>query len=79
MKHKIAIVFTGGTISMKVDPRINAVIPALTNDEILAMITNIERYAEIEVVNFSRLPSPHVTPDIMFSLAKNGQGTIGPP
>lgn len=70
MKHKIAIVFTGGTISMKVDPRINAVIPALTNDEILAMITNIERYAEIEVVNFSRLPSPHVTPDIMFSLAK---------
>jgi L-asparaginase len=70
MKHKIAVVFTGGTISMKVDPRINAAIPALTNDEILSMITNIERYAEIEVVNFSRLPSPHITPEIMFSLAQ---------
>lgn len=73
MKNKIAIVFTGGTISMKVDPRLNAVIPALTNDEILAMISNIERYSEIEVVNFSRLPSPHITPDIMYSLAETVQ------
>lgn len=73
MKNKIAIVFTGGTISMKVDPRLNAVIPALTNDEILAMISNIERYSEIEVVNFSRLPSPHITPKIMFSLAETIQ------
>lgn len=70
MKNKIAIIFTGGTISMKVDPRLNAVIPALTNDEILAMISNIERYSEIDVVNFSRLPSPHITPDIMYSLAE---------
>jgi L-asparaginase len=73
MKNKIAIVFTGGTISMKVDPRLNAVIPALTNDEILAMISNIERYSAIEVVNFARLPSPHITPDIMCSLAKTIQ------
>ena len=69
ISNKVAIIFTGGTISMKIDPRIHAAIPALSSEEIMAMVTNIEKFAEIEVINFSNLPSPHLTPEIMMDLA----------
>lgn len=67
---KIAIIFNGGTISMKVDPKLKAAVPSLTGEEIMSMVTGIESFAEIESYNFSSLPSPHVTPEIMFELSK---------
>lgn len=67
---KVAIVFNGGTISMKVDPRIKAAVPSLTGEEIMSMVTGIEKYADIESHNFSMLPSPHMTPEIMLDLSK---------
>ena len=67
---KIAVVFNGGTISMKVDGRIKAAVPSLTGEEIMTMVTGIEDYAEIESYNFSSLPSPHMTPNLMFELSK---------
>jgi len=67
---KVAIVFNGGTISMKVDPRIKAAVPTLSAEEILAMVTGIEGYAEIEPYTFSNLPGPHMTPEKMLELSK---------
>jgi L-asparaginase len=67
---KVAIVFNGGTISMKVDTRIQAAVPSLTGEEIMAMVTGIEKYAEIESHDFSNVPSPHITPEDMVSLCK---------
>ncbi|NMB06925.1 MAG: asparaginase [Tissierellia bacterium] len=69
MANKTAIIFTGGTISMKIDPRIHAAIPALSSEEIMAMVTNIEKFSEIEIINFSNLPSPHITPKMMMELS----------
>ncbi|NLY77968.1 MAG: asparaginase [Tissierellia bacterium] len=74
--NKVAIIFTGGTISMKIDPRIHAAIPALTSEEIMAMVTNIEKFAEFEIINFSNLPSPHIGPKLMMELAKLVKKTI---
>ncbi|QEK12462.1 asparaginase [Crassaminicella thermophila] len=68
--NKVAVVFTGGTISMKIDPRISAAIPALSSEEIMSMVTNIDKYADIEIVNFDRIPGPHMTPQKMMDLAK---------
>ncbi|TCO70212.1 asparaginase [Marinisporobacter balticus] len=68
--NKVAVVFTGGTISMKIDPRISAAIPALSSEEIMSMVTNIDKYADIEVVNFDRIPGPHMTPKRMMALSK---------
>ncbi|QIB25892.1 asparaginase [Caloranaerobacter azorensis] len=76
MKKKVAVIFTGGTISMKIDPRIDAAIPALSSEEILAMVTNIEKFAEIEIINFAKLPGPHMTPNKMMELAKLVKETI---
>ncbi|MGG7077417.1 asparaginase [Clostridium sardiniense] len=67
---KIAVVFNGGTISMKVDDRIKAAVPSLSGEEIMAMVTGIEDYAEVVNYNFSSLPSPHVTPELMLKLSK---------
>ena len=70
MKNKIAMIFTGGTIAMKIDPDLHAAIPALNADEILSMIKNIGDLTELEIINFANLPSPHITPDVMMELYK---------
>ncbi|WP_392486875.1 asparaginase [Haloimpatiens sp. FM7315] len=66
---KVAVVFNGGTISMKVDPRIQAAVPTLSGNEILHMVTGIEEYADVESYNFSSFPGPHMTPEIMMKLS----------
>jgi len=67
---KVAVVFNGGTISMKVDPKIKAAVPSLTGEEIMSLVTGIEDYAKVESFYFSSFPSPHMTPKIMMDLAK---------
>ena len=37
MAKKVAVVFTGGTISMKVDPRLKAAIPSMSSEDIMSM------------------------------------------
>lgn len=73
---KVAVIFNGGTISMKVDKRIQAAVPGLSGEEIMAMVTGIESYAKIESFNFSNLPSPHMTPEIMLELSKFVQNLV---
>lgn len=67
---KVAIIFNGGTISMKIDEKLNAAIPSLTSEEIMEMVTGIENYALIENHTFSKLPSPHITIEMMLELSK---------
>ena len=67
-KKKVAIVFTGGTISMTVDEKIGAAIPTLSGEQIMSMVTNIDKVAEVEVFNFAEIPGPHVTPEKMLEL-----------
>lgn len=76
MNNKVAVIFTGGTISMKVDPRLNAAIPALSSEEIMSMVTNIEKFADIETINFGKHPGPHITPEMMMELSKLVKSTI---
>lgn len=70
MEKKVAVIFNGGTISMKVDPRIKAAVPTLTGEEIMAMVTGIEAFATIESYTFSNLPGPHMTPETMLELSR---------
>lgn len=67
---KVAVVFTGGTISMKVDKRLAAAIPAMSSKEILSMVTNIDKFAEVETINFGTFPGPHMTPDRIMDLTR---------
>lgn len=65
----IGILFTGGTIAMKLDPAVGAAVPALSSADILAQVPGLDAIARIEVEDFSRLPGPHVTPQQMWRLA----------
>ncbi|MFN0122706.1 MAG: asparaginase [Blastocatellia bacterium] len=70
MKPRLAIFFTGGTISMRIDPVTGGAIPALSGEQILAMVPGLAEFAECRTTNFSLLPGPHMTPPRMLELAR---------
>lgn len=70
MKPRIAIFFTGGTISMSIDPTMGGAAPALSGEDIVARVSGLSDIAEIDIINFSLLPGPHVTPQGMLALAR---------
>ena len=69
-KHRVAVVFTGGTISMRFDPAAGGPVPALSGAEILAQVPGLEEIAELIPSDFARLPGPHMTPARMLELAQ---------
>ena len=70
-KKKVAIIFTGGTISMTVDEKVGAAIPTLSGEQIMSMVTNIDKVADIEVCNFAEIPGPHMTPERLIELKQS--------
>src|SRR5215470_3619082 len=70
MKTRLAIFFTGGTISMRIDPATGGAVPALSGEEIIAQVPGLDEIADFDVINFGRWPGPHVTPSRMMELAR---------
>lgn len=75
----IGLLFTGGTISMKLDPATGAAMPALGAADILAQVPDLARITAFEVEDFARLPGPHVTPDGMWRLATRAAAWLARP
>ncbi|MEP7342991.1 MAG: asparaginase [Acidobacteriota bacterium] len=69
MKPRLATFFTGGTISMRIDPATGGAIPMLSGEEIIAQVPGLNDIAEFDLINFDRLPGPHWTPQRMMELA----------
>lgn len=65
---KVAVIFTGGTISMTVDSRLKAAIPSMSSEDIMSMVTNIDKIADLELIDFGKYPGPHMTPRLMMEL-----------
>ncbi|EMT38190.1 L-asparaginase [Thermoanaerobacter thermohydrosulfuricus] len=74
--EKIVIIFTGGTISMKNDPNLNAAIPSLSGNDILKMVPNIKEIAQIEIIQFGNFPSPYFTPELLINLRREVENVI---
>lgn len=66
---KVLFIFTGGTISMKVDPATGGAVPALSGAEILSYDPGMRELADFEVIDFGRFPGPHMTPERMWDLS----------
>ena len=64
---------------MKMDPAGGGAVPALSADEILALVPGLAKIADFEVEDFSRLPGPHVTPDQMWRLARRAAAWLERP
>jgi len=67
-KKKIAVIFTGGTISMTVNKDTNAATPSLSSGDIMSLVRHIKDFAEVELIDFSAIPGPHMTPEKMMEL-----------
>lgn len=67
--NKIYMIFTGGTISMKIDDVSHTVKPALSAKEIMQSLLNSDLYSLLEVIEFSEIPSPSMTPQMMLEIA----------
>lgn len=79
MKPQIAIFFTGGTISMRVDPKSGGPVPALSGEEIVAQVPGLDEIADFKIINFAKLPGPHITPPKMLELARDVAGMLADP
>ncbi|HJQ96907.1 MAG TPA: asparaginase [Candidatus Polarisedimenticolaceae bacterium] len=68
VRSSVLMVFTGGTISMRVVPGRGAV-PASGGREILEAVPGLAEIASVTFEDFDRLPGPHWTPARMLELA----------
>lgn len=64
----MALVFTGGTISMRVETAGGGAVPALGAAEVVAAARGIEAVAELRVEEWGRFPGPHMTIDKLWAL-----------
>ncbi len=69
MKKRILIVTTGGTIAMKFEED-KGVVPGVDPIGFLKSFPQLLHTAEIEVFEYSNIPSPYMTPEKMFDLAR---------
>ncbi len=69
MNKKILIITTGGTIAMKLNSSIG-VVPNEEFVERLKTFPHLDKLALIDVLEFSNIPSPYMTPSKMLELAK---------
>ncbi len=64
----VAMLFTGGTISMRVDERAGGAVPSLSAEEMLAAAPGITEIADLRPEQWARLPGPHMTVDRQWAL-----------
>ncbi|HET6900780.1 MAG TPA: asparaginase domain-containing protein, partial [Vicinamibacteria bacterium] len=67
-RRHVHVLFTGGTISMRVDPGTGAAVPAMSGEEIVARVHGLRKEARLTLEDYARLPGPHVTPHWMWRL-----------
>ena len=56
---RVALLFTGGTISSATDPVAGGNVPKLTGEEILALVPDVAAVAETVVLDRGRIAAPH--------------------
>jgi L-asparaginase len=64
----IAIVFTGGTISMRIDPTAGGAVPTLTGAKLVDLAPGIQSIAQLEIHEWATMPGAHLTVDQMWAL-----------
>jgi L-asparaginase len=65
---RVAVIFTGGTISMVVDPLAGGKVPTLDGAAILARAPGIEEIADLAPIDLGRTPASHFTFPKLFEI-----------
>ena len=69
MKKHIIVITTGGTIAMKKGEN-GGLVPAVSGEDLAAAVPGLSRAADVEVVEFSNVPSGWMTAEKMFGLGQ---------
>lgn len=75
----VLVMFTGGTISMKIDPETAAAIPALSGRDIVSQVPGLRRAARLTLEDYAQLPGPHVSPRWMWGLKQRIEAHLADP
>ena len=67
-RPRVALVFTGGTISMRFDAAAQGAVPALSADDILEATRGIRDLADVEHEQWGTYPGPHMNVERMWAL-----------
>lgn len=78
-RRHVQVLFTGGTISMRIDPDTGAAVPALSGEEIVSRVHGLKKEARLTLEDYARLPGPHVTPHWMWRLRGHVQSLAEDP
>ena len=76
---KIAVIATGGTIAMKLDPTTHAPVPALSGEDLVAAVPKLRDIAAIAVTEFSNVPSDYMGPDRWPGLSRKVDEILADP
>ncbi len=75
---KLLVAGTGGTIASLPDPETGAVRPAVSAEDLLAGVPELDQVADLDVVEIDRVSGWNLTPATMLSVAKTlDQGLAG--
>ena len=75
---KVAVIFTGGTISMRHDPGAGGNVPVLSGADLLATVPGLDRIATIVPIDRGLTPASHFTFDALLELAATIERTLAP-
>ncbi len=65
----VKVLGVGGTIAMKYDPESHGYVPALTEEDLLALVPGLDGLARVESAQFTNIPSDWITPEIWLQLS----------
>jgi L-asparaginase len=65
---RVAVIFTGGTISMVANAEAGGKVPTLDGAAILARAPGIDRIAELDIVDLGRTPASHLSFEQLFQI-----------
>lgn len=72
----LRLLATGGTIASRLDPETGAVVPAVSPDDLLAAVPELEAFGPIEVTELDRVNGWNVTPDVMVRAARTARTAL---
>jgi L-asparaginase len=67
---RVAVVFTGGTISMRHDPAASGNVPTLRGAELLASVPGLDAIAEVEPIDWGLVPASHLSFDQVLEIGR---------
>ena len=77
--RRVAVLFTGGTISMRHDPDAGGAVPVLDGAAILARTPGLEQIASVEAIDWGLVPASHLGFGQVLDLTRAVQAALDRP